>query len=220
MILIIKGNEPSSLTKYRKTPFAYFDGFDRKEEIRDSLLKDQGYLCAYCMRRIDRDDTRIEHWKPESQLTESEKLDYSNMLAVCYKPSEGKPERLQTCDTRKGQTEIMVDPRIAEHIDAIAYRIDSGIIYSKNMRIDADLNEALNLNCSEQYLPGNRQAVLTEVIRKLRQRQKTGNWKVSSIAALLKMYEEPDSDGRKREYAGIVIWYLRKKLKRLSDNRM
>ena len=81
MILIKKGNEPRSLTVYRKTQYAYFDGCP-KDEIRKSLLKEQGYLCAYCMRRIDLKHTRIEHWTPEAELSELEKLDYSNMLAV------------------------------------------------------------------------------------------------------------------------------------------
>lgn len=51
MILIRKGDEPRSLTLYRKSAYAYYDGCN-KNDIRDSLLKEQGYLCAYCMRRM------------------------------------------------------------------------------------------------------------------------------------------------------------------------
>ena len=42
MILIKKGKEPPSLTRYRKLPDAYYDGCD-KADIRESLLKEQGY---------------------------------------------------------------------------------------------------------------------------------------------------------------------------------
>ena len=74
MILIKKGREPKALTEYKLQEHAYYDGCPKKE-IRESLLAEQGNLCAYCMRRIDKNSTRIEHWKPESVLTEYEKWD-------------------------------------------------------------------------------------------------------------------------------------------------
>ena len=46
MIYIKKGNEPDSLTKYRKKKFAYYDGYKDKDDIRKNLLEEQGYLCA------------------------------------------------------------------------------------------------------------------------------------------------------------------------------
>ena len=51
MILIIKQCEPVSLHLHRNTFGADFDGLD-KTELRKSLLAEQGYLCAYCMKRI------------------------------------------------------------------------------------------------------------------------------------------------------------------------
>lgn len=210
MILIKKGKEPPSLTRYRKLPDAYYDGCD-KADIRESLLKEQGYLCAYCMRRISLDETRIEHWKPEAELSENEKLDYSNMLAVCYKNSEGLPKKDQTCDARKGQQEIVVDPRQEAHIASIGYQKGTGIIFSENEAIDSDLNERLNLNCREQSLPDNRRAVLQRVIDEMSRRQKTGNWKATDIAKMIKLFSETDEAGRKKEYAGIVLWYLTRK---------
>ena len=56
-----------------------------KAAIRQSLLEEQGGLCAYCMRRIENNghSTRIEHWYPLSADKERA-LDYGNMLAVCH----------------------------------------------------------------------------------------------------------------------------------------
>ncbi len=48
MIYIKKGKEPAFLTAYKKQKYVYFDGYDKKDDIREQLLKDQGYLCAYC----------------------------------------------------------------------------------------------------------------------------------------------------------------------------
>lgn len=55
-----------------------------KEEIRKCLLKEQHYLCAYCMKRIENEGkhTTIEHWHPLSKYKD-EALDYANMLGVC-----------------------------------------------------------------------------------------------------------------------------------------
>lgn len=54
-----------------------------KEIIKDSLLKEQGYLCAYCMKRLDNTNyVKIEHIAPQSVYPEKS-LSYRNMLAVC-----------------------------------------------------------------------------------------------------------------------------------------
>ena len=46
MIYIKKGKEPDSLTKYKKQKFAYYDGYKEKDDVREMLLKEQGYLYA------------------------------------------------------------------------------------------------------------------------------------------------------------------------------
>ena len=83
MIYIKKRKEPASLTKYKKQKFAYYDGYKEKDDLRKMLLKEQGYLCAYCMRRIDIEHMKIEHWFPENELSDIERLDYRNMLGSC-----------------------------------------------------------------------------------------------------------------------------------------
>ena len=36
-----------------------------KESVHKSLLKEQGYICCYCQRRIDLKNSHIEHFKPK-----------------------------------------------------------------------------------------------------------------------------------------------------------
>lgn len=69
-----------------------------KGELHDVLLKEQGYLCAYTLKRIKRQNSHIEHIKPESVCRSEENgtgtdLDYDNMV-TCY-PRSGmkKPFR-------------------------------------------------------------------------------------------------------------------------------
>ena len=164
MLLIKKGQEPPSLTEYRKQKYATYDGCN-KEPIRENLLAEQGYLCAYCMKRISKDNMKIEHWKPEAILTEAQKLDYSNMLGVCEGHIEGEDGRYDTCDSKKKSTLITVDPTREDHINLIKYRKENGEIYSDDKSINNDLNVTLNLNCKKQYLPQNRKSVLNRVLK-------------------------------------------------------
>lgn len=56
MIYIQKGKEPVSLIQQKNIPSMSFDDLD-KTEIRNQLLVEQKYLCAYCMRRIRDNNT-------------------------------------------------------------------------------------------------------------------------------------------------------------------
>ena len=94
---------------------------------------------------------------------------------------------------------------------------DYGVIYSEDSCIDADLNGKLNLNCFEQFLPQNRKTVLQRVITELSRVQRKGNWKRTDVMRMLRLFSMPDESGKKKEYAGIVIWYLMRKLGSLSD---
>ena len=59
-----------------------------KEKLRTSLLEEQGYICAYCMKKLEDDfsKVKIEHYIARN---EENQLDYNNLLAVC-KGNEGE----------------------------------------------------------------------------------------------------------------------------------
>jgi uncharacterized protein (TIGR02646 family) len=179
MILIQKSAEPKSLTEYKKQPFANYDGCD-KESIKESLLKEQGYICAYCMKRIkDVQEMTIEHYKPQNpqdatEDNQKDKLDYSNMLGVCL-GNRGNPKKVQTCDAHRGNTPLTVNPFIKTSIDKIAYSSD-GRIYSDDVDINTDLNDTLNLNCEYSYLIHSRKQALDILRNFLYRSQPQGQW--------------------------------------------
>ena len=94
MIQIKKNPEPRKWLEYRSTPGVDYQSIP---ELVDSLLEEQGYICAYCMRRIpckDRlykrdgktfvhtnEDHRIEHMLSRENH-DDKKLDYSNIDTV------------------------------------------------------------------------------------------------------------------------------------------
>lgn len=212
MIYIQKGKEPASLTAYKKQAHAYYDECN-KDDIRENLLREQGYLCAYCMRRIEKEKMKIEHWDPEDNLTELERLDYSNMLGVCLGHMNGQKKKDDTCDTHKGNVRIIVDPRDSRTLSEIKYRSKSGEIYSENEDIQKDLNETLNLNSEGHRLPQNRKEKLNAVINEIAKTMPQGTWTKEKIRNLMIEYGKCNSEGKKTEYLGIIQWYLGKKMK-------
>jgi len=211
MIYIQKGKAPDSLTAYKKKKHAYFDGCN-KDDIRDNLLREQGCLCVYCMRKINKSNMKIEHWKPECVLSEYERLDYHNMFGVCAGHKEGQKGAEDTCDTHKGNESITVDPRDKRTIDKIKYKSKSGEIYSDDAEIQKDLSLTLNLNSKGHRLAENRKVKLNAVVDELSKQLQKGIWSKEQLMKFLNNYSQPDSNGEKKEYLGIVQWYLQKKI--------
>ena len=95
----------------------------------------------------------------------------------------------------------------------IQYRSATGEIYSEDQRIQEDLNDTLNLNSGRHLLMANRKAVLNTVILQMSKMQRNGIWSQKIIESMKAQYEKTDSDGKKKEYAGIVLWYLEKRIR-------
>ena len=129
----------------------YFDKLT-KQIIRGVLLKEQHYLCAYCMLPITNDGKHmtIEHFFPLSRDKEKA-IDYQNFLGTCKGGSdvalEEDEERIICCDARKGDNDQMrIDPRNAEMMEHILYDSDGtiGISESEDQQIlQRDLDEIL-----------------------------------------------------------------------------
>ena len=222
-IYIQKGKTPESLIQYAKNKNAYFDGYPDKDDVREQLLKDQGYLCGYCMRRLNSaTEVKIEHILPQSKLKDDPRktLDYKIMLGVCYgnerKNSEGKKRHLQelTCDAHRKDEDLKVaDPYNKTCIEKIRYEAD-GRITSDDPELKEDLEDTLNLNYNGEsaFLMENRKEVLAACKDKMRRMKERGQWTKPFLRKILKEYEEPDELGYLKPYSGIAIWYLKKRL--------
>ena len=212
MIYINKRTEPRTLTWYRSQKNASFDDMDLrvKEELRKSLLAEQGYICAYCMSRIkSQQDTKIEHF--EKRNSENE-LVYSNLLAVC-RGGEGKPRKEQTCDTFKQDRELQITPLNRDHMKTICYS-NSGEIISSNSRFNSEINEILNLNCKFGYLIENRKGALNTIKKQISKHVKEGQAIEAYFQKLHKIYFDDTFADELHTYVGIIRWYIEKKLKR------
>ncbi|MBS3201618.1 HNH endonuclease [Turicibacter bilis] len=209
MIEIKKGPVPAFLKKYRKESIFEELSTADKDSLRTELLKEQGYICAYCMKRInDYKDTKIEHYQPRNSTNQ---LQYSNLMIVC-RGNEGSPSHLATCDTKKQNATLYLNPQNSTHIETISYT-PQGIIKSSDSRIDNDLNVHLNLNCYHGYLVTNRKAVLDEFKKHLYHEGKGGKDTIPYLLKSKDKFEKLNQEGKYTEYVGIILHYINKKLK-------
>ena len=219
MIEIKKGREPKELVEYRQLPDASYENMDShlKNIVLDHLLHEQGHLCAYCMRRIPEkrklpigvQGATIEHWfprNPDSGVDYGQGLDYRNMLAVCSGNRGCGDERNLTCDAKRGNDKLTVNPCNSKTLHSITYS-HNGKIKSTDTRIDEDLNERLNLNSEVVSLPENRKQVLDALIMNIKEKHPAGDIK-PYCRRKLEQIKSMDDD--KIPFVGILIWWLEK----------
>jgi len=209
---IKKGKEPASLLAHRKKHHANYDNYSEKEGLRDALVKEQGYICCYCMQRIapDAEKMKIEHRQPQKKYPELQ-LEYQNLLASC-KGNDGKPKHLpRHCDTSKGDQEITINPadqsKNCERL--IKYR-KNGRVYSDDPIIDHELNDILNLNT--QTLVNCREAIRAQIIKELTNiKGRKFAWYSSDIKTKIQGYESK-INGKYSVYCQVVIDFLKKRI--------
>ncbi len=212
MRLIEKASEPASLARHRLTPGATYDGLPTatKDEVRTSLVREQGYLCCYCMGRV-RDDalnTKIEHWAP--RRGNSLDLTYSNLLAAC-RGGEGLPFGCQHCDTRKGDRTIHVDPRApSAHPRRLRY-LGDGRVTIDDPAMQLEIDAVLNLNTDR--IVANRRDALTNYLETLRRVRGSGStWPRSALQRAVRELEQLDADGALIPYVQVILYWLHKRL--------
>lgn len=123
-----------------------------KAVVRTSLVTEQGYLCAYCMQRIDdAHTTTIEHWEDRARLKElghiQKIFEYDNLLAVCkghLYHSDGKDKH---CDASRsdGNRPLSLKPCASKTLEGVGY-LRNGRIYAKCALNEADMK--VNQHCA------------------------------------------------------------------------
>lgn len=58
------------------------NGAKRRRKLREELLKEQGYICCYCMKRITLNSSHNEHFWPKEDFKDKD-MDYQNLFASC-----------------------------------------------------------------------------------------------------------------------------------------
>lgn len=144
MRMIVKGEEPRSLTQHRLQDNSNYNSYYEKDDLRMALVREQKGLCCYCTNRIRPESTKmkIEHWKCQANYSDLQ-LDYSNLLGSCH----GITDFCKHCDTGKGNQDLIWNPANVTHRieDRIRY-LNDGTIEGISDEFNRQINEILNLN--------------------------------------------------------------------------
>ncbi len=206
MIQINKGIEPVEWTAKKATPG--FTEYEPIPELRDALLIEQGYICAYCMRRIPAKDvkvdatSKIEHIKSQEDRDDLQ-LNYANMAICC----PGNLNDEAHCDKLKGSSSVTFNLHTHALQQSIEYASKDGFIRSTNSTWDKEMNDLLNLN--HPMLKANRKETLWGIIEYLN----TTKWSTQTVNNKLNQWRQLNAEGKYFEFCGIIIWYLEKKLR-------
>jgi len=124
---IVKDQNTPLFDKWRASANEGELRYPEKPEVKNSLMKEQGYICCYCERRLTDGDSHIEHFNPQSNNA-VDPLDYSNMLCSCQDRLE-KGER-QHCGVLKDNwfdDQLLVSPLDPDCAGHFAYTADGNI---------------------------------------------------------------------------------------------
>ena len=158
MKYIIKNEPPESLETYKSLEGACFNDMplEIKEELRASLIAEQGGICCYCGRRIIPDwHSVIEHLLPKSlRQYQNLQLEYSNLLCSCdggESDRTGKSKAQKKvfppyCDSKKNNRVIKVTP-LDENCESCFFYDEEGHIYGKTAEAEETI-EIVGLDCS------------------------------------------------------------------------
>ena len=197
--------QPRKWTEYCCTPGV---DYQASPELREILLKEQGFICAYCMKGLDAEgkNTKIEHMKCR-RLHPDLKFKYRNMVVCCSGDTFG----FRHCDTSKGDEDISFDLLSDPFFTTLTYGLGTGTIKSSVASWDNEINNLLNLN--NEYLKRERLAVLQAAIDTL---DKNKNWNEtqSELTRLRDEWDQMDKGGRYKQFCGIVVYFLNKRLRR------
>lgn len=222
---ISKTAEPHSLTQYRANPPAYYGDMPIKvkDDLRLAILTEQGYICCYCNKRIPEKieknghigyEMKVEHFQCQDHFPHLQ-LTYSNLLGTCT-GNQGKPKKLETCDTRKGNSILTINLFTLSPNCELLFKYNSeGEISSANNdeMINNQINDILNLNM--QTLKDGRRQVYLEVQKKIEAESR----QIRNKKLKLKYFEsELDKwlakiNGKFEPFCMIAVYYLSKKIR-------
>lgn len=155
---IANGREP-----HYKNDFAANDpdGINRRRDLRDALIKEQGGICCYCMKKIDVNSSHIEHFFPKEHFRDID-LSYDNLFASCN--GEGSNVIYdEYCGHRKGEwwRQDMLSPSDME-VEKVFKYLPNGKISSVKGRTTSNIAQEMinNLGLDSFHLKRSRREAI------------------------------------------------------------
>lgn len=227
---VVKAQEPVTLTETRNAlttnlsaPGPARTAFDQidKARVREDLAHEQGWLCAFCMLRIDpravappsdgarpEPTMKIAHRTP-IDVNSAQALSWRNLLGSCDGGQRSGGFK-KTCDYAQGPRALTVDPTEAGSCARLRYErredLEGLFITSDNPALKADVEDTLALNSGE--LPVLR-AQAWEAFRTLQRRHAPRQYGRPALRAYFNTWITRYAGRRLPEMLGVIETMLR-----------
>lgn len=228
MRYIQKRPEPASFTEWKAKanedwqPAWNNFQMPQKNEVHQSLLDEQGHICCYCGKGINREIegvgvdpkgikrtiSHIEHLKPRTSFP-SEALVYENLLASCMGEREDNPPYpYENCGNFNGDwydENLMVSPLDPNCASYFQYTGAGEILPTDALeRKDAAETTIKQLGLHITKLNAMRRGAIDGVLTDIEQLSD------EEIQLLADGYDKPDSDGQLTPFCAAIIYVLRR----------
>lgn len=211
---IDKGEECEQLRAWKdKNPKGKYEDLDHetRRAVRQSLLDEQYYLCAYCCNKLTGlDDCHNEHILPQSSQSKAAQqatLLHTNLVASCNLPRQ--------CGDEHGKQELPLTPLMAECETELRFKW-SGRVEGLSERARESI-KVLNLGDNEVHnkaLIERRKRLCEDLLLVRYGPGGPESWSVEEVGVLQMLLEELScpSDGRLEAYAPVLCNILRAEL--------
>ncbi|MDE7414894.1 MAG: TIGR02646 family protein [Lachnospiraceae bacterium] len=175
-----------------------------RRKLRKELLEEQGYICCYCMKRIDINSSHLEHFWPKSRFKNLD-MDYQNMLVSC----EGETTGGDHCGHKKDDwyDKDMVIPTDDKIETMFRYALSGGINPAHRGEKEAVEKKMIHeWGLDSFHLERNRKMALAETeIFEMQDYTEEEVW--DTIA-----YYDGRQDGKYIEYCNVIIDVMKREM--------
>lgn len=168
-----------------------------KQEVKLSLIQEQGYLCCYTGRRIDPPNSHIEHLKPQEICVDHEDTEYSNLLAA-YPSDRAEHECAYGAHYKKNwyNSILFVHPLRPDCELRFRYR-DNGTVGPVNPVDDGAKETICHLNLNDKELQNLRRTVIHAALYE-------NNLSKGQASRLMAAMDHIDNNGQYREFCFVI----------------
>lgn len=174
-----------------------------KSNTHNSLLEEQGYVCAYCGTGLkgENGDSHIDHFWPQAHFPDRI-LDYANLFASCGPSSQKKAPK--TCGDAKGD---WFDQENIDHIPSQPgcehrFRYDArGWMHPADALASSVITQ---LNLNDPSLREERR----RIVKGIEDAITAGEITPADVAQEIASWRAPDAAGRAKSFGHVAARYL------------
>ncbi|PAX52396.1 retron system putative HNH endonuclease [Brunnivagina elsteri] len=210
MKYINKSQEPGSLTVWNRKQgkkISNWKSFNKsvKEDVYQSLLREQGYICCYCGINISRRNCHVEHFRPKSKYQDLT-FTYTNLIASCQGEDEVRPTKPVHCGHKKTNwfdDDLMISPLNPQCVNYFRYSGSGDILPTNDVEMQIAAKTTIDiLALNIDKLRKMRRVAVDAVLEMIE------GLSDAEVKLLAEGYQRVDDSGKYTPFSMVVSYFL------------